>query len=68
MKINFLETYLEVKTTIILQVGINVIRNTMRKNFVAVSTFAGIIHSVNPSIKLGLKEWDENPMKYKAGF
>jgi len=50
-----------------LWVAINVVRNSMRKNFVAVCTFVGIIHSVNPSIKLGLKEWDENPTKDKAG-
>jgi len=40
----------------------------MGKNFIAISVFAGIIHSVRKSIELRLKERDKNPTEYEARF
>lgn len=40
----------------------------MGQNFIAISAFAGIIHSVRKSIKLRLKERDKNPMENEARF
>jgi len=68
MHVKFKEFYLEVETTIPLWTVINVIRDTMGKNFIAVCSFSGIVHPISPSIKLRLKEWNKNPSEYKAGF
>jgi hypothetical protein len=66
--VKFKEFYLEVETTILSWTVINVIRDTMGKNFIVVCSFSGIVHSISPSIKLRLKEWNKNPSEYKAGF
>jgi hypothetical protein len=66
--VKFLKFYLEVETTIALWTVINIIRDAMGQNFIAVCSFLGIVHPISPSVKLRLKEWNKNPSEYKAGF
>ncbi|CAK5283533.1 unnamed protein product, partial [Mycena citricolor] len=59
------ETYLEIENCILIRKLKHVLRNTMRQNLIAVSTFRSHVDSLTVCVKLCLQPWDENPATHK---